>query len=113
MAGKRLKIMDTLHYRKGGAWECRQCNHYVGDFRRHGLGGGFIAEEPRCRVIGLEHGTPYRVRADHVCDRFDNSLRLLRMAGDQRYRILYGGARHDQAVAKRREREEFEAQRKY
>lgn len=114
MAGKRLKKKDELRYRKGGtSSECGHCNSFVGDFKRHGLGGDFIAEEPRCRVIGLEHGTPYRVRADHQCDRFDNAIYLLRLMGDKDFKRFNGQERFDTAVSLRKEREEFEAARKY
>lgn len=114
MGAKRLKIKEDLRYRKGGeSVNCKHCNSFVGDFRRHGLGGDFIATEARCRVIGLMHGVPYRVRPDYRCDRWNNSIDLLCRLGEIRFRELYGFRKCAAALESRAERERFEQVREY
>lgn len=71
---RRLKIKDELRYRKAGARKsrcCAMCAYFVPDFtvRSCGTDNEPIRKEGRCRIIGLEHGSRYRIRPDYTCDR--------------------------------------------
>jgi len=82
MGGRRLKKKIELNYRRGGtAHDCSECNHYVADFVVKGIGGAVLRTEPRCRIMGLEHGRAYRINPRCICDAHDNSDYLRRLRG--------------------------------
>ena len=72
-AQPKLKMKETLHYRKGSTNEavnCKYCAHFVPEFPIFGTGGdGNLRRiESRCRILGLKEGIRYRVREDYRCD---------------------------------------------
>jgi hypothetical protein len=65
-----LKGKKELNYRKGAQWaECSMCNSY---WWKMDAGG------PRCKVLGLKPGRPFRISEHSICDAYDNSLKMSR-----------------------------------
>lgn len=78
-----LKIKRELNYRRGHTWKnCGGCDNFVALHMVRTCSGLPLREEPRCRVIGLENGRMYRVNANNVCDRHDNTKSLSRLKGE-------------------------------
>lgn len=77
MGVQRLKIKDELNYRPGYTHKsCDGCDYFV---HAHRCAPGELWEAPRCQVIGVERGRGFRVNANYVCDRFDNTKGLERL----------------------------------
>lgn len=82
MGVPNLKIKVELNYRRGYSHaHCSDCNHYISEFTVKSCNGNPLGNEPRCRVIGLNHSKRYRVHPNNICDRFDNSVKLRRIRG--------------------------------
>jgi hypothetical protein len=66
-----LKIKQALNYRrKSASSSCADCNHaFYPSFDKW----------PRCEIIGLGNGRAYRISANSVCDKHDNSEYMTRL----------------------------------
>ena len=66
-----LKIKEQLNYRRGTTWaKCKNCDHYVPEFKRVGIGGNNLGIQPRCKMIGLKPGRMYNISPNSMCDAY-------------------------------------------
>jgi len=73
-----LKIKQELNYRRGYTHaHCNDCNYFLPQYPVKGCKGNPLGNEPRCRVIGLENSRRYRINPKYICDKFDNSIKLM------------------------------------
>ena len=80
MGTKKLKIKETLHYRRGYTHaSCGECDYFVARHPCQGIGGVDLGEQPRCRIIGLNPGRGYTIHPKNICNKYDNREGLKRL----------------------------------
>lgn len=76
MGTQRLKMKSELNYRTGyTSRSCSDCNY----FESRGCLKDRV-QSARCEIMGLRDGRLYRINPKNICDRFNNSVYLERLA---------------------------------